>query len=60
MYDVFDLINLVKAVCKDRRGVTALEYGLIASGIAMAIIGAVNGLGTKISNIFTTLSAANW
>jgi len=60
MYDVFDLINLVKAVYKDRRGVTALEYGLIAGGISMLIIASVNTLGTKISGIFSNLSTAAW
>jgi pilus assembly protein Flp/PilA len=60
MYDVFDLIKLIKAAYKDRRGVTALEYGLIAGGISMLIITAVNNLGTKISGIFTNLSTAAW
>ncbi len=54
------LIQLVTSLRRDGRGVTALEYGLIASGIAMAIIGAVNGLGSAISNVFTTLSTTTW
>ena len=41
----------------DKRGVTALEYGLIASAIALAIIGAVQGLGTNLSGLFTNISA---
>ena len=40
----------------DKRGVTALEYGLIASAIALAIIGAVGTLGSNISNVFTNLA----
>jgi pilus assembly protein Flp/PilA len=38
-------------------GVTAIEYALIASGIAMAIIAAVNTLGQSIQALFTTLAA---
>jgi pilus assembly protein Flp/PilA len=39
----------------DRRGVTALEYGLIAALIAGVIITAVATLGTNISTVFTNL-----
>ena len=41
---------------KDESGATAIEYGLIAAGIAIAIITAVNGLGTKLSTNFNTIS----
>ena len=41
--------NLVSRFVKDESGATAIEYGLIAAGIAIAIITAVNGLGTKLS-----------
>jgi pilus assembly protein Flp/PilA len=41
---------------KDESGATAIEYGLIAAGIAVAIITAVNGLGTSISTMFTTIA----
>ena len=41
--------NLVSRFVKDEFGATAIEYGLIAAGIAIAIITAVNGLGTKLS-----------
>jgi len=40
----------------DRRGVTALEYGLIASLIAVAVITAVTTLGTKIGGTFTNIA----
>jgi pilus assembly protein Flp/PilA len=40
----------------DRHGVTAIEYALIASAIAIAIIGAVIVLGTDVSNLFTFTS----
>ena len=58
MYDFFDVITLVQSLRKDRRGVTALEYGLIAGAIAMAIITAVTNLGTKITGIFTAVANA--
>ena len=41
--------NLVSRFVKDESGATAIEYGLIAAGIAIAIITVVNGLGTTLS-----------
>jgi pilus assembly protein Flp/PilA len=43
---------------KDERGATAIEYGLIAAGIALAIIAAVNGLGSTLNTKFTTLNTS--
>lgn len=43
---------------KDESGATAIEYGLIAAGIAVAIIVAVNALGTKLSGVFSGITAA--
>ena len=40
----------------DQSGATAIEYGLIAAGIAIAIITAVNGVGGKLSSNFVTIS----
>jgi pilus assembly protein Flp/PilA len=48
--------NLVSRFVKDESGATAIEYGLIAAGIAIAIITAVNGLGSKLSTNFNTIS----
>jgi pilus assembly protein Flp/PilA len=48
--------NLIARFVKDESGATAIEYGLIAAGIAIAIITAVNGLGTKLSTNFNTIS----
>ena len=39
-------------------GATAIEYGLIAAGISVAIIGVTQGLGTKLKTTFTTVSTA--
>ena len=50
--------NLVSRFVKDESGATAIEYGLIAAGIAIAIITAVNGVGSKLSANFTTISAS--
>jgi pilus assembly protein Flp/PilA len=57
---MLDLIRLVNALHKDRRGVTALEYGLIAGSIALVITGAVHTLGTTINGVFIDISGANW
>jgi pilus assembly protein Flp/PilA len=48
--------NLAERFINDERGVTAIEYGLIAALIAVAIIGAARTLGTTISATFTNLS----
>jgi pilus assembly protein Flp/PilA len=40
----------------DESGATAIEYGLIAAGISVAIIAVVNGLGTQLNNTFNTIS----
>jgi pilus assembly protein Flp/PilA len=43
---------------KDESGATAIEYGLIAAGISVAIIAVVQGLGTKLNTTFTSVSSA--
>jgi pilus assembly protein Flp/PilA len=48
--------NLVSRFVKDESGATAIEYGLIAAGIAVAIIAVVNGLGTQLNATFTSVS----
>jgi pilus assembly protein Flp/PilA len=40
----------------DQSGATAIEYGLIAAGISVAIIAVVNSLGIQLTNTFTTVS----
>ena len=47
--------SLVK-FAKDESGATAIEYGLIAAGISVAIISVVNSLGSKLQNTFTNVS----
>jgi pilus assembly protein Flp/PilA len=40
----------------DQSGATAIEYGLIAAGISLAIIAVVNGLGSNLSGRFTSIN----
>jgi pilus assembly protein Flp/PilA len=42
----------------DKSGATAIEYGLIAAGIALAIISIVNGLGTNLRTKFTSINSS--
>ncbi|HJY92681.1 MAG TPA: Flp family type IVb pilin [Bradyrhizobium sp.] len=48
--------NLIARFVKDESGATAIEYGLIAAGISLAIIAVVNGLGTNLNNKFTSVN----
>jgi len=48
--------NLFVRFVKDDSGATAIEYGLIAAGISVAIIAVVNGLGTKLNTAFSSIS----
>jgi pilus assembly protein Flp/PilA len=50
--------NLIVRFVKNESGATAIEYGLIAAGISLAIIAAVNGLGSKVSGTFSTISTS--
>lgn len=42
----------------DESGATAIEYGLIAAGIALAIIAIVNGLGSNLNDKFTSINTS--
>jgi pilus assembly protein Flp/PilA len=52
------MIALVRRFCADQSGATAIEYGLIAAGIALAIIAVVNGLGAKLNTKFTAINSS--
>jgi pilus assembly protein Flp/PilA len=43
---------------RDETGATAIEYGLIAAGISLAIISVVNGMGSKLSSKFTSINSS--
>jgi len=48
--------SLFERFAKDNSGATAIEYGLIASLIAVAIIAAVTTVGTKLTNTFSEVA----
>jgi pilus assembly protein Flp/PilA len=50
------MIQSIKKFVANESGATAIEYALIASLIAVAIIGAVTTIGTKITTVFTEVS----
>ena len=50
--------NLIKKFWADQSGATVIEYGLIAAGIALAIIAAVNGLGSTLNTTFSTVNTS--
>ena len=49
---------LIKRFIADQNGATAIEYGLIAAGIALAIITVVNSLGTTMNDKFGSISSS--
>jgi pilus assembly protein Flp/PilA len=49
---------LIKRFIADQNGATAIEYGLIAAGIALAIITVVNNLGTSLNDKFGSISSS--
>lgn len=51
-------MTILSRFMKSQNGATAIEYGLIASLIAVAIVGVLSSLGGKISGVFSTVSAA--
>jgi pilus assembly protein Flp/PilA len=50
--------TLISAFLEDETAATAIEYGLIAAGISVAIIAVVNGLGTKLNATFSSISTS--
>ena len=48
--------RIVRRLTTDRRGVTAIEYGLIAALVAIAAIAAMTTLGTSLSNVFSLVA----
>ena len=49
---------MLKKFIADESGATAIEYGLIAAGISLAIIAVMNGLGTKLNTKFTAINSS--
>jgi pilus assembly protein Flp/PilA len=48
--------QLLMRLVKDETGGTAIEYGLIAAGVALAVIGVVSNLGSKLKSTFSSIS----
>lgn len=50
------MLKFMKKFRRDEEGATAIEYGLIAALVAIALITALNGLGTSLDGMFTGVS----
>ncbi len=50
--------KLFAQFAKEESGATAIEYGLIAAGIAVAIIGVLTTVGTNLTTLFTTVATS--
>ena len=50
--------TLLARFANDQSAATAIEYGLIAAGISVAIIAVVNGLGTNLNAKFTSINTS--
>jgi pilus assembly protein Flp/PilA len=50
--------RLVSKFVNDESGATAIEYALIAAGISIVIVASANGIGTKLTTTFTSVSTA--
>jgi pilus assembly protein Flp/PilA len=48
-------MSMLKRLLRDEKGATAIEYGLIAAGIAVAIIAVVKGVGSDLNTNFTSV-----
>ena len=51
-------MQFIRKLIRDKKGATAIEYGLIAALIAVAAITAMQGLGTSLNSTFTNVSTA--
>jgi pilus assembly protein Flp/PilA len=51
------MLNIARFL-QDESGATAIEYGLIAAGISIAIVAVVQSVGTSLNTIFTSISTA--
>jgi pilus assembly protein Flp/PilA len=53
---MLELLVKTQSLLRDRKGATAIEYGLIAAGIAIAIVGVLATVGTDLSGLFDKVS----
>ena len=52
------MVRMLKDFLADESGATAIEYGLIAAGISLAIIAVVNGIGAKLNTKFSSINTS--
>jgi len=52
------MVRLLRRFCTDQAGATAIEYSLIAAGIALAIVVVVQAIGTQVQVPYATVSSA--
>jgi pilus assembly protein Flp/PilA len=52
------MVKIFRRFLADESGATAIEYGLIAAGISLAIIAVINGLGSKLNTKFTSINTS--
>jgi pilus assembly protein Flp/PilA len=52
------MTKLLNKLAGDRKGATAIEYGLIAAFIALAIVGTLPGIGKSLTNTFTKVETS--
>ncbi len=52
------MTRMIRNFIADETGATAIEYGLIAAGISLAIIAVVNGLGSKLNTKFASINSS--
>jgi len=52
------MMGLLKSFVRDESAATAIEYALLSSFLALALVGALTNLGTRLSSEFTEVSAA--
>jgi pilus assembly protein Flp/PilA len=56
--EALTMTKVLKDFLADESGATAIEYGLIAAGISLAIISVVNGLGSKLNTKFASINSS--
>jgi pilus assembly protein Flp/PilA len=57
-HGVFEMRKLISRFLADQSGATAIEYCLLATGISIVILVAVNGIGTTLSGSFTSVNSS--
>jgi pilus assembly protein Flp/PilA len=56
--EAITMVQMFKDFLADESGATAIEYGLIAAGISLAIIAVVNGIGGKLNTKFSSINTS--